>query len=389
MDFDLWYLLVVPILFGAGWIARSFDIKEKKTIADETQTLYKGVDLLLSNKPEQAIDSFINLTKVDPDTVEMHYSLGGLFRRRGEFDKAIRIHNHLRNRADLSKKEKARALYELGLDYLKAGVWDRAEKCFKECSETHSSLKVQAQRELLNIYETEKEWQKAIDQANLLERQGSEKNTNRISELYCELAQQSLMQKDFKGAASNIEKALAANAHHKRALIMKGNLLKLKGDIEGAISAWKEVGQISPAYETLVIEPIVKTLIESGNTEQAVKYLEGVCERANNNDDFDAALRLLSKQIGNEQAIGLLQAHLEKQPTLLGFSRLISLSLEEDPDNKNLKQLQNLLKSQVDKTYRYKCSKCGFATRKFLWRCPGCYQWETFPPSRSENFSGR
>ena len=124
MDFELWYLILVPLLFAAGWFARSFDIKEKQTIANEKDTLYKGVDLLLSNKQDQAIDAFINLVKLDPDTVEMHFSLAGLFRRRGEFDRAIKIHNVLVNREDLPKKIRSRALYELGEDYLKAGLWD-------------------------------------------------------------------------------------------------------------------------------------------------------------------------------------------------------------------------------------------------------------------------
>ena len=141
MDFELWYLILVPLLFAAGWFARSFDIKEKQTIANEKDTLYKGVDLLLSNKQDQAIDAFINLVKLDPDTVEMHFSLAGLFRRRGEFDRAIKIHNVLVNREDLPKKIRSRALYELGEDYLKAGLWDRAEECFLKLSDTSESYK--------------------------------------------------------------------------------------------------------------------------------------------------------------------------------------------------------------------------------------------------------
>ena len=222
MDFELWYLILVPLLFAAGWFARSFDIKEKQTIANEKDTLYKGVDLLLSNKQDQAIDAFINLVKLDPDTVEMHFSLAGLFRRRGEFDRAIKIHNVLVNREDLPKKIRSRALYELGEDYLKAGLWDRAEECFLKLSDTSESYKTIARKELLHIYETEKEWQRAIDEANIIQRQSGEDQSTRIAQLYCELTQQNLYFKNFKGAAEALEKALKVDPNNKRALIIKG-----------------------------------------------------------------------------------------------------------------------------------------------------------------------
>ena len=226
MDFELWYLILVPLLFAAGWFARSFDIKEKQTIANEKDTLYKGVDLLLSNKQDQAIDAFINLVKLDPDTVEMHFSLAGLFRRRGEFDRAIKIHNVLVNREDLPKKIRSRALYELGEDYLKAGLWDRAEECFLKLSDTSESYKTIARKELLHIYETEKEWQKAIDEANIIQRQSGEDQSTRIAQLYCELTQQNLYFKNFKGAAEALEKALKVDPNNKRALIIKGKYKK-------------------------------------------------------------------------------------------------------------------------------------------------------------------
>ncbi len=387
MEFELWYLLFIPVLFGAGWFARSFDIKEKKSIADETQTLYKGLDLLLSNKQDQAIDSFVRLTKIDPDTVELHFSLGGLFRRRGEFDRAIRIHNHLRNREDLSKKIRARALYELGTDYLAAGIWDRAEKAFQELSEVKSEYKIAAQKALINIYETEKEWQKAIDEANLLEKQTGEKFGPRIAQHYCELTALAFRGKDYKGAVAFLEKALEEDPQNKRALMMKGQMLHARGDIEGAIAAWKQVGQVSPAYETLVVEPIANALIEVFRKEDAVKYLEGICERYNNNDELDIASALLSKIDDPERAIKILQTSLKTKPSLIGFQRLVQLRLETDPDNEQLKQLNALLKAQLNRVARYTCSKCGFATRKFLWHCPGCHQWETFPPIRNENLA--
>ncbi len=389
MDFELWYLILVPLLFAAGWFARSFDIKEKQTIANEKDTLYKGVDLLLSNKQDQAIDAFINLVKLDPDTVEMHFSLAGLFRRRGEFDRAIKIHNVLVNREDLPKKIRSRALYELGEDYLKAGLWDRAEECFLKLSDTSESYKTIARKELLHIYETEKEWQKAIDEANIIQRQSGEDQSTRIAQLYCELTQQNLYFKNFKGAAEALEKALKVDPNNKRALIIKGKMLKAKGDIDVALATWKQVGQISPVYGTLVVEQIASLLLEAGRKEEAVKYLEDLFKDGSTTDEVDTAGILLGKVGNSKEAITLIQEHLKTQPTLVAFYRLIDLRLANEPENESLKQLHGLLKNMLSKAVRYKCTKCGFATRKFLWRCPGCHQWETFPPVRQENLSGK
>lgn len=389
MDFELWYLLLVPLLFGAGWVARSFDIKEKQTLADEKQTLYKGVDLLLSNKQDQAVDSFINLVKADPDTVEMHFSLAGLFRRRGEFDRAIKIHNVLCNREDLPKLIRSRALYELGVDYLRAGLWDRAEESFLKLSESSEHYKSIARKELLNIYETEKEWQKAIDEANIIQRQSGEDQSSRIAHLYCELTNQCLYLKNYKGAAEAMEKALKVDPQNKRALIIKGKMLKAKGDLEGALSVWKQVGQISPAFETLVVEQIATTLLELNRKDEAIKYLENLCLNGNNNDEVDTAGILLGKNGQGAEAIELIKQKLDKQPNLVAFYRLIELRLANEPDNQTLKQLHGLLKNLLGKVVRYKCNKCGFATRKFLWRCPGCHQWESFPPVRRENLSSK
>ncbi len=384
MDFEIWYLILVPVLFCAGWFARSFDIKEKKGIADETQTLYKGLDLLLSNKQDQAIDSFIDLVRIDPDTIEMHHSLGSLFRKRGEYARAIKIHNHLSNRADLPKAERARALFELGKDYLKAGIWDRAENCFRDVSDTDNPYRTEAVRQLINIYESEKEWLKAIDEAHVLESRTNETYPARISHLYCEQSLQCMMFKDFENAKKYLESAITADPENKRALIMLGKMQKQGGDLEGAIATWRKVGQISPQYETLVVEPITRALIEAGKKEDALRYVLSVAEKANNSDELDKAIELIAQIDGSERALEILRRHLKGHPSLIGFLRLVELRSQIEPDNGDLKEMFKLLKAQVEKTSRYKCSKCGFVTRKFQWQCPGCRNWDSFSPVRHD-----
>ena len=172
-------------------------------------------------------------------------------------------------------------------------------------------------------------------------------------------------------------------------LIIKGKMLKAKGDIDGALATWKQVGQISPVYGTLVVEQIASLLLEAGRKEEAVKYLEDLFKDGSTTDEVDTAGILLGKAGNSKEAITLIQEHLKTQPTLVAFYRLIDLRLANEPENESLKQLHGLLKNMLSKAVRYKCAKCGFATRKFLWRCPGCHQWETFPPVRQENLSGK
>lgn len=385
MEFELWYLLAMPVLFGAGWFARAFDIKEKKSVADETQTLYKGLDLLLDDKKDQALNSLVNLAKVDPDTVELHFALGALFRRRGDYDKAVRIHNHLYNRADLPKKERNRALYALGQDYLKAGLWDRAEANFKKLAEVDGEYKVTAIKELVNIYESEKEWLKAIDEAHILEKVTGETYPSRISHLYCELTMQCLFFKKFDEAAGFLKQAITADPQNKRALIMQGNLLQKQGRLEEAVEVWKKIGKISPQYETLVVGSVAETLLKAGKEEDAVRYLKSVAEQGINADSVDTAVNWLSKIEGPEKALEVLRRYLEHKKSLIGFKRLADLRLAQDPENKELKELDEFLKRQIDKTVRYKCSKCGFVTKSFQWQCPGCRNWDSFAPVRSED----
>ncbi len=384
MEFELWYLILIPILFGAGWFSRSFDLKEKKSTADETKTLYKGLDLLLSDKQDQAIDSFINLVKVDPETLEMHFSLGALFRKRGEFDRAIKIHNHLINRADLSKKVHARALYELGNDYKKAGIWDRAEQTFLKLSELDSNYKAESYKELTLIYETEKEWEKAIKQIELLGKTCGEYEQNRVGHYYCELATQAMIKKDPKQIAYFVGKALEADPQNKRALIMMGQLQFIRKDYQGAIDNWTKVSKIEPDYEALVVPLISKTLIEMGDKEGALAYLQTVAEKGQSVDEVDVAVTQIAKLKDPDEAIRYIRKRLQQKPSLLGFQRLLELSVESEPENAQIKDLSNLLKKQVDKVARYQCTKCGFATRRFEWQCPGCRQWESFPPVRKE-----
>ena len=236
MDLDFWWLLVVPVAFALGWMASRYDLK---TLLSESANLprsyFRGLNFLLNEQPDQAIDAFIEVVKLDPETVELHFALGNLFRRRGETDRAIRIHQNLLSRADLPAGERDHALFELGQDFLKAGLLDRAEDALSRLDVGEYAR--DAQRALLTIYEIEKEWVKAIDAARRLETMGADPLVKEIAQFHCELAQEALQHKDAVEAAAQLEHALEANPGNVRATILAGDVAQTRGDQAAAIEA--------------------------------------------------------------------------------------------------------------------------------------------------------
>src|SRR5262245_20846449 len=232
MEFELWYLVVLPLVFAAGWFGRGFESKARATDhAALPRSYFRGLNWLLNDQHDKAIDAFIDVVKLDPETIELHQALGNLFRRRGEFDRAVRIHTHLLNRADLPDKDRSQALSELGQDYLKGGLLDRAEESFTRLLE-YPQHRFEALRALLRIFQMEREWLKAIDCARRLEREAGESHHLAISHYYCELAAAALDRNELDEAQRYIDDALATYRKSVRALILAGDLQARKGNLD-------------------------------------------------------------------------------------------------------------------------------------------------------------
>src|SRR5476649_1563035 len=195
MDLDFWWLLVIPVAFALGWVAARVDIRHLLTESRSLpRSYFRGLNFLLNEQPDQAIDAFIEVVKLDPETIELHFALGNLFRRRGETDRAIRVHQNLLSRADLPVAERDHALFELGQDFLKAGLLDRAEETFRSLEEGEYALG--AQRALLTIYEIEKDWNKSIATAGRIQEMGAATLEKEVAQFHCELAQEALQRKN-------------------------------------------------------------------------------------------------------------------------------------------------------------------------------------------------
>jgi len=387
MDFEFWWLLAFPLFFGLGWIAARIDIKH---LVRESRALprsyFKGLNFLLNEQPDQAIEAFIEAVKVDPQTVELHFALGNLFRRRGEFDRAIRMHQNLVDRDDLAEEKRLAALEELGHDYLKAGLLDRAENVFVKLRGT--SRDETALKFLLDIYEQEKEWGKAIEIARNLPDHSGYLWQKEVANFLCELAAQEITDSRFDEARRYIAEALATNRKCVRASILLGDLEAVAGDPEAAVDAWKRIEQQNPVYLALVADKLMDAYRKLGRDEQGVQLLRGYLERHSSLDLLDAVFESELNAGGPDEAYQLVRDELKRNPTLLGLDKLLEAQILVAPPERrpDLELVKNLIHSHTRRVARYRCGECGFKARQFYWRCPACGGWETYPPKRTEEF---
>jgi len=388
MEFEIWMLLGIPFFFGLGWIAARVDINE---LVSESRSLprgyFKGLNHLLNDQPDKAIDAFIEILKLDPESADMHFALGNLFRRRGETERAIRVHQNLLARPDLPAEQKAHARYELGMDYLKAGLLDRAEEAFNLLVDT--TYAVQSRKALLEIYQREKEWRRAIDVAVGLQESGAGARQKEIAQFYCELAQDALVHLPPSEAMALLDKALQADRSSVRATILYGDAQLAQGDTEAALVTWRRVEQQSVPHVALVAARLMDGYRKVGRPQEGVNLLRAYLAEASSIDLIEVVFKAVIELDGVEAAKQLVVEELRRNPTLLGLDKLLEARLMDAPTHvwEELSMVKNLVQRYTQKLARYQCSHCGFKARQFYWQCPGCSRWETYPPRRTEELN--
>ena len=388
MDLEYWWLLALPLFFSLGWLAARIDIKQ---LVSESRALplsyFKGLNFLLNEQPDKAIEAFIEVVKVDPQTVELHFALGSLFRRRGEVERAIRMHQNLVERPDLHEDQKIAALFELAQDYLKAGLLDRAEELFLKLDGTPYAEP--ALKFLLEIYQQEKDWQKAIGIAGKLESVTGRSHQKEIANFYCELASTEMMHSRPQSAKPHLNEALA---HHRlcvRANMLLGDVEASMGNTDAAIDAWKRVESQNPAYLALVAERIYNAYKQRGLAEEGLNLLRGYLEKYPSLDALNVVFQGTLEQQGPEPAYRLVRDELRRTPTLLGLDKLLEAQLLEAPldRRRDLELIRSLVNQHTQSLAMYKCDNCGFRARQYYWHCPACASWETYSPRRTEEKS--
>lgn len=388
MEFELWWLLGIPFFFALGWIAARVDIRQ---LVSESRSLprgyFRGLNFLLNDQHDKAIDAFIEIVKLDPETADMHFALGNLFRRRGETERAIRVHQNLLARPDLPQEQQQHAQYELGMDYLKAGLLDRAEETFNLLLDSQYS--VQARRALLEIFQREKEWRRAIDAALGLQESGAGARQKEIAQFYCELAQDALVHLQTAEAQALLEQALQAERKSVRAIMLTGDTQMALGDVEGALMTWRRVEQQSVPHVALVAVRLMDGYRKVGRAQEGVNLLRAYLAEASSIDLIEVVFKAVIELDGVEAAKQLVVEELRRNPTLLGLDKLLEARMMDAPAAlwEELSMVKNLVHGYTQKLARYQCSHCGFKARQFYWQCPGCSRWETYPPRRTEELN--
>lgn len=388
MELEAWHLLVIPLFFALGWLAARVDIRH---VMQESRAVprsyFKGLNYLLNEQPDQAIEAFLEVTRLDPDTLELHFALGALFRRRGELDRAIRIHQSLVDRADLPQDQRMKALYGLGEDFLKAGLLDRAEDVFRRLETGVHAL--DALRNLLQIQVLTKEWQQAIVTSQRLEKLGCLSQSASTAHYHCELAAASMRRNETDAARSHLEQALQVNRRSARACFLLGDLEAQAGRDEAAIAAWRRIEESSPAFLPIAAERMVQAYGRLGQEEQAVRLLQAYLEQRPSPDLLHLLFQTVAARRGWEAARELAAAELKRHPSLRALDDYLQASNALQPETESgrveSRLAQDLVHRQVSQTAYYQCGECGFKARQFFWQCPACARWESISPERLEH----
>ncbi len=379
---EVLFLLLPVAAFSGWWLGRRSKNRRQEVNSLELPSSYlKGLNYLLNEQQDKAIDLFIQLLDVDNDTVETHLALGSLFRRRGEVDRAIRIHQNLIARPTLSKEQRMQALFELGQDYMRAGLLDRAETLLGELigNEPHT---VAALQYLLDIYQQEKDWDKAIQIAQRLESRTGQSKRNLIAQYYCEKADSVYQHGEPSKALKLIKRALAEDVNCARASIMEGDIEKNAGNYKAAIRAYHRVEQQQPDYLPEIIKPLTECYRAMGKIDDMVTFLQQNLVKHNTISIMLALADLIKQEKGEIDAADFISEYLKLRPSVRGMDRLIELNLENVKDSvkDKLQILKDVTTQLIEDKPIYSCMQCGFAGRTLYWQCPSCKHWNTVKP---------
>jgi len=383
MEFDLsWILLGLPLAFGLGWLASRYDLRQlREENRRAPKAYFKGLNYLLNEQQDQAIDAFIEAVQSDPDTTELHFALGNLFRRRGEYNRAVRVHEHLLARADLSRADRDRAQHALALDFLKAGLLDRAEEALRRLEGT--PFEAQARMALLAIYERSRDWPQASAIAQRM--QGAQQGdfSVRLAHYLCEQAQAQAAHGDLDAARDLLARAMQTAPQAPRPHVELARLHQRMGQPEATLQALRALAQAAPAALPLAAPLLVEAASATGQQQQALQLLQQQYAGMASLDLLDAIVAL-EAATGHDAAASRqwYVRHLESEPSLVAATQW--LATETLAHEQFHPQIQRALEHAARPLTRYRCAACGFEARQHFWQCPGCQSWDSYPARRVE-----
>lgn len=376
---ELLLLVLVPVAaWGGWWFARNTSRRgEKKRNRIFNNQYFQGLNYLLNEQPDKAIQIFMEMAEVNEDTVETHLALGSLFRRRGEVDRAIRLHQNIISKHSLNDTQRMAALLELGEDYMRAGLFDRAEKLFSELTE-RESLAPSALRHLLDIYQQEKDWENALDVAGKLEKVTSDHMGVFMSHFCCELAEASLKDGKAEAARKFLRQGRRHDPENVRTHFISAEIAVHKAQYGEAMGIFEEVARLDPDYLPYLLEQYFNCAEQCDRKDHARSKLE---EWVGSKHGISTVLKkadFLETEESIEAAARFIAGELKERPSVRGLDRLMELKKEGGPVIESGEEvLHSITRELLESQSSYRCSHCGFSGNNHHWQCPSCRQWST------------
>jgi lipopolysaccharide biosynthesis regulator YciM len=380
MEFDFsWIIIGFPIAFALGWFASRMDLRQMRLEnREDPKSYFKGLNYLLNEQEDEAIDAFVKAVQSDPDTTELHFALGNLFRRRGEYGRAVKVHEHLASRGDMARADHERALHALSQDYLRAGLLDRAENALRQLDGTR--YEPQARKARLVICERSRLWEQAAQLAAQLEQQNEDQHRWRARRAHhwCEIAAQGTAP---EARLQALEKALQIDPASVRARISLADHLHAKGDTSKALQELCAVVSSNPEAAGLVASSVATWSLELGgiNVDRGKACLQAAYALTRSIDVLHALATLESDPAAERR---LYAEHLQQTPSLLVAAKW--MKGEKFEHEEVHPPVQRAVEKAAGPLGRYRCQSCGFEAHNYFWQCPGCQAWDSYSSKRVE-----
>lgn len=407
MEFEIEWLLVLPLFFALGWLAAQWDSHKR---AQESKKLpksyFQGLNHLLDQEPDKAIEALIDVTRVDTGTVDLYFALGHLFTQRGEVERGIRVYQSLIDRPDLSEAPRLSATFKLGNAFLSGGLFDRAEQCFIQLIGTPHE--VEARQQLIHIYQSQQEWQQAISMVQAL-KDGMQPELVQVSNVpivdkhnsqalmlslslvhfHCELALEAMRRQDWAVAETEIQAALSERPNSIRAQSLRGQWYAQQQRHAEALGVWQGLAQAQSEAIPLLVNDMMKSYVGLNRSAEGVEYLYQQALDTGSIDVLDAWLIAQNQYGDGTQSLSRLDQLFTRHPSLNALNQLLNARIKEEEvgtedERAKAALIRGLIQNQVKQLSRYRCTHCGFEAAHYYWQCPACTRWETYPPKRLE-----
>ncbi len=378
--------LLLPVAMAYGWFMGRNSIKQNAQTAKQDLSIKysTGLNYLLSNQQDKAIDYLLEALKVENDSVEAHFAMANLFRRRGELDRALKVHEHLVRHGNLPTKDKQQAVFELGKDFLSAGLYDRADKMFNQLLKS-KLYGLKSLQYLFQIYQSTKDWHQGISQKKLVVKSKDKKLLHTLANFYCELATLAQKNDDFIDVIELLEQALVYDANSCRANCLMATVYEQHQQFEQACACYQAIYQQDKEFFPDVIENMHQCYLHLDAEDDFFRFIRQVYDETSSTSALLKYLVCVEKKYGANKAVEFILSALKRRPTIRGFKHLVKMQMvgnSQENTADSLDVIKELISAYLNMKPRYSCRNCGFNSSTHYWSCPSCHDWEQLKPVR-------